>query len=152
MELLMLLAVPGVLGGIVIAFLFVRLNLGRHARASADAFSREPVSTDVINAARIRVAGVGGLGLVAMALVVAVFVPRIGLSLAIGLVLGGMLAAVLILRRREGPMPSSGRRPGANTMLSIDAPSPSVDEQDEDPSKTSRLEVPALSAVASRLV
>jgi len=152
MELLMLLAIPGVLGGIVIAFLFVRLNRGRHARASADAFSREPVSTDVINAARIRVAGVGGLGLVAMAFVVAMSVPRIGLSLALGLVLGAMLAAVLILRRREGPMPSSGRRPGANTMLSIDAPSPSVDAQDEDPSKTSSQEVPALSAVASRLV
>jgi hypothetical protein len=83
----------------------------------------ETGSTDVINAARIRVAGVGGLGLVAMALVVAWFVPRIGRTLAVGLVLGGIFALVLILgRRRTGAMPSSGLRPGANTILSIDDP------------------------------
>jgi hypothetical protein len=90
-------------------------------------------STNVINIASVRVAGIGGLGLVAMALIVAVFVPSIGGSLAIASVLGTILAAGLILwRRRTGPMPSSGRRPGANTVLSIDSPdSTSPDQRDE---------------------
>jgi hypothetical protein len=78
-------------------------------------------STDVINAARIRVAGIGGLGLLAMALVVAINVPRIGLTLAAGALAGVALAAVLIvLRRKAGPRPTSGGRPGANTVLAID--------------------------------
>lgn len=78
-------------------------------------------STDVINAARIRVAGIGGLGLLAMALVVAFNVPRIGLTLAAGALAGVALAAVLIvLRRKAGPLPASGGRPGATTILAID--------------------------------
>lgn len=78
---------------------------------------------DVINIASIRVAGIGGLGLVAMALALAWSIPRIGQSLALGAVLGVGLAAVLILwRRRLGPMPTSGGRSGANTTLSIDEP------------------------------
>jgi len=78
-------------------------------------------ATDAINIARIRVAGVGGLGLLAMATVVAWFVPRIGQTLLLGVTLGVFLAAILIIRRhRVGPLPSSGRRPGANTMLSIE--------------------------------
>ncbi len=87
--------------------------------------SLEPFSTDVINAARIRVMGVGGLGLVAMALLVAIFVPRIGQSVGIGLCLGVLLAVALIAgRRRAGPLPSSGQRVGANTILSIDTSAP----------------------------
>ena len=89
--------------------------------------------TNVINIASVRVAGIGGLGLMAMALIVAVFVPSIGVSLAIAAVLGTVLAVGLILwRRRTGPMPSSGRHPGANTVLSIDSPeTTSPDERDE---------------------
>ena len=75
--------------------------------------------------ASIRVAGVGGLGLVAMALTVALNVPRIGDTLAIGLMLGLALAAGLIVaRRRVGPMPSSGRHGGANAVLAIDEREP----------------------------
>ncbi len=80
-------------------------------------------STDVVNISRIRVAGIGGLGLIAMALIVAWFVPRIGQTLLLGAAAGVVLAVALILRRRAaGPMPSSGRRPGANTALSIEDP------------------------------
>ncbi len=124
MEPLMLVVVPGFLGGLVIALFLARLQGRRPPEAAPDAFSKEPLSTDVINMARIRVAGVGGLGLVAMALVVAWAVPRIGQSLAIGVVTGAVVGAVLIVfrARRRGPMPSSGERPGANTTLSIDTP------------------------------
>ncbi len=114
-----LVVVPGLLGGIIIALVIVRFQ--RHSLSRIDPF--ESISTDVINAARIRVAGLGGLGLVAMALVVAVAVPRIGVPLAVGLVLGAGLAVLLIAyRNRTGAMPSSGRQPGANTTLAIDTP------------------------------
>jgi hypothetical protein len=70
-------------------------------RSSADPFGREALSTDVINIAHIRVAGVGGLGLVAMALVVAWFLPRVWQHLTIGAALGVVLAVVLIIVRRR---------------------------------------------------
>ena len=115
---------PGFLGGLVLALVVNRFRQRHHTGAAPVAADRvRPLSTDVINMASIRVAGIGGLGLVAMAVVVALFVPRIRQSIALSLVLGAAFALVLIMRRRaEGPMPSSGRRPGANTTLSIDAP------------------------------
>ncbi len=117
-----MIAIPGLLGGIVLALIFIRLQRSQHRSADA-AFRDEPLSTDVINMSRIRVAGVGGLGMVAMALAVAWAVPRIGQVLLVGLILGGALAGLLIAwRRRAGPMPSSGRHPGANATLSIDSP------------------------------
>jgi hypothetical protein len=144
-----LIVVPGVLGGLVIALVFIKLRIRRGGAASFDAFARQPLSTDVINISRIRVAGIGGLGLVAMALVVALGVPRIGQTLAVGLVLGTLWAAVLILRRRGegGPMPSSGRKAGANTTLSIDVRPPARDAEDagsSDPRSQSHTAVPAL--------
>lgn len=119
-----LIVVPGFLGGIVVALVVIRLRQRPHTGAvPADAYRVQPLSTDVINMAHIRVAGIGGLGLVAMAVCVALFVPRIRQSIALALVLGVLFALVLIMRRRtEGPMSSSGRSPGANTTLSIDAP------------------------------
>src|SRR5262245_43230546 len=76
---------------------------------------------DAINIAHIRVTGIGGVGFVLLALVVAAYIPSIGVSLATGAALGIVFAVVLILRRRRaGPFPSSSQRPGANTTLSID--------------------------------
>jgi hypothetical protein len=129
MDPVILIVVPGLIGGAAIA-IFIALQRRRSGERTSDRFSDDP-STDVINMARIRVAGVGGLGLIAMAAVVAWFVPRIGQTLLIGLVLGVVLAGVLILRRwRSGPMPSSGRRSGANAILSID--NPMLPEDDEE--------------------
>jgi hypothetical protein len=135
MDLVTSIAVLWFLGGLVVA-LSIRLH-GRRANATADVFAGESPSTDVINIARIRVAGVGGLGLVAMALTVAWGVPRIGQTLGIGFVLGAICGVVLILRSRgNGPMPSSGRRSGANTTLSIDDPLRSPhQEMDESPKR-----------------
>lgn len=80
-------------------------------------------SVDAINMSKIRVAGIGGLGLVAMAAVVAWAIPRIGFTLLLGVGLGAAWSALLIYRRyRNGGMPSSGKRPGANVVLSIDDP------------------------------
>ena len=128
MDPVILIVVPGLIGGVAIA-LFIALQRRRSNKRTSDRFG-EDLSTDVINMARIRVAGIGGLGLIAMAGVVAWFVPRIGQTLLIGLVLGVALAVVMILRRRRvGPMPSSGRRPGANAILSIDRPMTPEEEE-----------------------
>jgi hypothetical protein len=114
--------VASVLGGLAIAWLISRLH-GRGPSALLDAPTDLSISTDVINIAHIRAAGLGGLGLFAMALVVAVFVPRIRVAVSVGALLGIVLGVVLILRRRlAGPLPSSGGSAGANGILSIDQP------------------------------
>ena len=125
MELTALILVSGVAGGAVVALLLTAAHRLRPGQLQTDAFAKGSAAgrTDVINIASIRVAGVGGLGLVAMALALAWSIPRIGQSMALGAVLGAGLAAVLILwRRRLGPMPTSSGRSGANTTLSIGQP------------------------------
>lgn len=118
MEPLLVIVVPGLLGGLVFALLFIRFG-GGPDDAPGDA-RLEPPSTNIINMARIRVSGVGGLGMVAMAITVAIFVPRIRLTMAIALLLGAALAAVLIaLRRRQGPL-GSHIDPGAHSMFPMD--------------------------------
>jgi hypothetical protein len=115
MEPLIIIFVSGLLGGIVVALLIthVRLGSGSAARGRLD-----PPSPGLINMAHIRVEGVGGLGMVAMSVLVAIFVPRIRLTMVVALLLGVALAAVLIaLRRRTGPLSSSGHHPGAHSML-----------------------------------
>src|SRR5574338_792778 len=120
MEPFALVAILGLIGGIVIALVSVRVH-GR-SLSRPDPFAHD-APTDVINMARIRVAGIGGLGLVAMALVVSIAVPAIGVPFASGAALGVLTALALIAtRRRDGGMRSSGERPGANTVLSIDEP------------------------------
>jgi hypothetical protein len=122
MEPFLMILVPGLLGGIVVA-----LGVGRFGRSAVEpgrTSHRLPaLSTDTINMARIRVSGVGGLGLVAMAVTVALFVPRIRLSLSLALALGLAFAVLLIVhRRRTGPLPSSGARPGGHTALAVYSP------------------------------
>jgi hypothetical protein len=113
-----LVLVPGFLGGLVLALLIFRMQA---PSSSLDSLRKHPISTDVINIARIRVDGIGGFGLVIMALTVAWFVLRIRQHIAIGLGLGILLAIVLVvIRRRGGPMPSSGETPGANGTLGLD--------------------------------
>ena len=65
-----------------------------------------------INISRIRVDGLGGLGLVAMAGVVAVFMPAIGFSVAAG-ILGGIVLAIgiVVARRHITPKGPSGTDP-----------------------------------------
>lgn len=53
-----------------------------------------------INISRIPVAGLGGLGLVAMAVVVSVFFPAIGWMMAAAVAGGVALAALIVFARR----------------------------------------------------
>ena len=118
MEPLLIIILPGILGGVGLAFLISRMGARRWGPTNYEHL--EPPSTSIINMARIRVSGVGGLGMVAMSIVVAAFVPRIRSSMLIAFALGIGLALVLIARRRrEGPLPSS-HDPGAHMMLPID--------------------------------
>jgi len=127
-----LLLVPGILGGLVIAWLITRLR-GRRPNALMDEPADLRISTDVINIAHIRAAGLGGLGLFAMAVVVALFVPSIRLALSVGLASGAVLGVILILRRRRtGPLPSSSGTAGANNVLSIDQPAAPVTPDTDD--------------------
>ena len=120
----------GFLGGLLMAVVVVLVNR-RAARRPAMVlpYRLERVSPNMINMASIKVAGIGGLGLVAMAAAVALDVPQIGQSIAIGFGLGAVGAVIMIVRaRRSGPMPSSGQRMGANTTLSIDEPGAPSDD------------------------
>jgi hypothetical protein len=121
MEPLIVIMLPGLVGGLVLAFIIGRFAGATQERESIQARLEQP-STNVINMARIRVAGVGGLGMVAMAVTVAIFVPRIRSTMALALALGVAMAIALIaLRRREGPL-SSSNGPGAHSMFPLDEP------------------------------
>jgi hypothetical protein len=92
--------VPGLLGGCIIAAVILLLQHRQdHANTVVVPYRPLPISTDVINMASIKVVGVGGLGLVAMAATVALNVPRIFETTAIGLVAGTLMAIVMIVRR-----------------------------------------------------
>jgi hypothetical protein len=121
MEPLIIILVPGVLGGIAMALLIAQLRV--RSRSATDGHRLAPPSPGLINIAHIRPEGLGGLGMVAMAIVVAIFVPRIRLSMTIALLLGGALAAFLVARRRTtGPLSSGTDHPGAHSILGIVGP------------------------------
>jgi hypothetical protein len=63
-----------------------------------------------INISAIPVAGVGGLGLVAMAVLVSVMMPAAGWLMASGLLGGCLLGAVLVLARRRADHREPGGR------------------------------------------
>ena len=117
MEPLLMVFVPAVLGGIVLAFLIPRIRVhGLPQRERA----LDPPNPALINIARIRIDGVGGLGIVAMAGAVAIAEPHIRAAMALALVLSVPLAVALIVRtRRTGPFPS-GNEPGAHAILKMD--------------------------------
>jgi hypothetical protein len=123
MEFLMTLVGVGMIGGCLLAVLMGRVRLFRRDLDMDATVARRPLSPDDINLSSIRVAGVGGLGMVAVCLVVALAMPAVGIPVGAGLIAGVVMALVLIhYRRRRGVMPSSTGRPGANTMLAIDEP------------------------------
>jgi len=140
------LLILGIVGGAVFGALMKLLGRRSGARPEHDVF-RERLGTgsfDVINLASIRVAGLGGLGMIAVAFATAWTFPRIGQTIILGAVCGVAMAAILIWRRRrEGPLSTSSGRPGANTTLRIDQPqqtaSPDASGQAESKGREIRL-------------
>lgn len=128
-----LLMIVALVGGLVVALLLALF--GHRSSRATEPLPRpdDAPLVDAINIAHIRVTGIAGLGFVLLALAVAVYIPSIGVSLVTGAALGIVFAVVLILRRRRrGPLPSSGGRPGASTMLSIDMNGPACGDETKD--------------------
>ena len=118
MEPVLIILIPGLVGGLVLAALMAakRINL------RTDGVDRPlaPASPSLINMAHIPVEGGGGLGIVAAVILVAIVDPRIRLVIGIAAVLGMVLAAVLISRRRErGPFRSADDDSGPHSMLGL---------------------------------
>ena len=112
--------VTGVAGGALIACALFWLSRRSAVRSMASAGGSGP-ERDVINISAIRVAGIGGLGLMAMAFGLAWTFPSVAQTLTLGAGLGLVLAlALIVYRRRTGPMPSSAKSPAANTTLRLE--------------------------------
>ena len=117
MEPLLIILIPGIFGGLVLALLMARKWRGTPSIVVPRRL--EAPSPSLINMAHIKVEGIGGLGMVAAVVVVAIADPRIGLATIVALVLGGGLALFLIaMRRRAGS--SSGEGPDERSILHLD--------------------------------
>jgi hypothetical protein len=114
-----------VLGGAAAGCALFLTNRFRRAPASVpDSFARDAFSTDTVNFAHVRVAGVGGVGLMIVALAMALDFALVGAVLLTGLI-GGVAAAVVVIlwrRRGGGPLPSSSSGSGARGVLFVETP------------------------------
>jgi hypothetical protein len=120
MEPLLIILVPGLLGGFVLALLMA----GTRRRPPSAIVPRRlaPPSPSMINMANIQVEGIGGLGMVTAVVAVAVADPRIRLATILAAVLGVGLALVLIrMRRGNGALPSGGDGPDDRSILHLDS-------------------------------
>lgn len=90
-----------VVGGVLAAMVLIysrRSGLGA-SPVRPDPFAHS--NTDVINVSHIRVAGIGGIGLMVVAAALALTFPRIGWSVAVSAVAGVALATTWIYMRRD---------------------------------------------------
>ena len=124
---------PGLIGGLCIAALLAWLNRRPSPAGVVSRSKLEPLSPDTINMAHIRVAGIGGLGLVAACLIIAMYLPELRYAMSFSLGLGVALAAILIAARAKTRRAAPGDRgPHANAMLPLD---------DEPPAAHDRIEI-----------
>ena len=119
MEPLLIVLIPGLFGGLVLALLIAGHRQGTPSTVVPRRLAAP--SPALINMARIQIEGIGGLGMVAAVVVVAVSDPRIRLATIGAWVLGAGLALVLIaMRRRTGALPWSGDGPDDRSTLGLD--------------------------------
>ena len=115
MEPLVFVLIPGVFGGLVLALILA----GNRWKRSTTVVPRRLAapSPALINMARIPVEGVGGLGMVAAVIAVAVTDPRIRVATIVAAILGGGLALLLIaMRKHNGSLPSGGDGSDGSTL------------------------------------
>jgi len=118
MEPLLVILVPGVIGGVVLALIIAF----RPTRKPSIVVRRQldAPSPALINLAHIRIEGLGGLGMVAAVIAVAIADPRIRVAIIIAAVFGTAGAMGLIwIRRGTGAMPSAGNGPDDRSMLHL---------------------------------
>src|SRR4051812_19864024 len=77
-----------------------------------------------INISGVPVAGVGGLGLVAMAVLVSVYMPAAWWTMVTGLIGGVVLAAILIIARRGLSAGGSGPSDATTLFRAVPAEAP----------------------------
>ena len=95
-----IMVVPVVGGVIAASFLIFSRRSGLGAsQVRPDPFADS--NTDVINVSRVRVAGVGGIGLMIVAAAMAMTFPRIGWSMVVSAIAGLALAMTWIFMRRD---------------------------------------------------
>jgi hypothetical protein len=124
MEPLLLILLPGLLGGLLLA-LVIALR-PRRAQSTFVARRLEAPSPSLINMAHIRVEGLGGLGLFAAVIAVAIADSRIRMAIIVAAVLGtGVALALIALRRGTGALPSGGNGPDDRSFLHLDGGSSS---------------------------
>ena len=117
MEPLLMILVPGLLGGLALALLIAGARTGTPSIVVPKRLAAP--SPSLINMAHIPVEGGGGLGLVAAVIAVALADPRIRVAIGIAALLGVALASVLIaLRRDRGPLTSGDDR-GTPSVLGL---------------------------------
>ena len=120
MEPLLVILVPGLLGGLMLALIIAF----RPIRTSSTVVPRrlDAPSPSLINMAHIRIEGLGGLGMVAAVVAVAIADSRIRAAIILAGAVGtvGALALILI-RRRTGALPSSGGGPDDRSLLHLEA-------------------------------
>jgi hypothetical protein len=95
---LMALVLPALLGGLLLAVALFTANR-RPSSGVVTRTSLEPMSPDLINMAHIKVAGIGGLGMLGAVLVTALALPEIAIALVTGIGVGAALAVGLIAYR-----------------------------------------------------
>ncbi len=118
MEPLLIILIPGLFGGLLLSFF-----IARNRRGTAATFvprRLEAPSPSLINMSSIKVEGLGGLGMVAAVIAVAIADPRIRLAVIIAGVLGGGLALFLIRARRSSGGLHSGDGPDGDSLLHLD--------------------------------
>jgi hypothetical protein len=118
MEPLVIILVPGIVGGLLVALLMASTRRGSPSTVVPRRLAAPTPA--LINMAHIQVEGVGGLGMVAAVIAVAIADPRIRLAIGIAWALGTVLAIGLIVRRRRtGALPSAGDGPEDRSTLHL---------------------------------
>jgi hypothetical protein len=88
-------------GGVTAAALFFSHSRERQTAFSDDRFAREGVAGDVLNMSRVRVAGLGGAGLLLVAILAAFQFPLTAATLLIGAIGGALGGLATIMWRRR---------------------------------------------------
>jgi hypothetical protein len=130
MEPLLIILIPGLFGGLLLSFF-----IARNRRGTAATFvprRLEAPSPSLINMSSIKVEGLGGLGMVAAVIAVAIADPRIRLAVIIAGVLGGGLALFLIRARRSSGGLHSGDGPDGDSLLHLENRRPAGDTTSEE--------------------